>query len=95
VEKKVPEGFNFNHCRNWIKLNPSGTNGTSEWHFLNSYLPAIDPPTRVTSCGKRRKYVRVGSTAASLPPTFPPEATRIGLSKWHSCPRDLTAFKGL
>ena len=47
---------------------------------------AIDPPTRVTSYGKRREYVRVGSTAASLPPTFPPEATRIGLSKCHSPP---------
>jgi hypothetical protein len=55
-----------------------------EWRLLNSYRRAIDPPTRVTSCGKRREYVRVGSTAASVPPTFPPEATRIGLSKWHS-----------
>ena len=44
---------------------------------------AIDPPTRVTSSGKRREYVRVGSTAASLPPTFPTEATRVGLNKCH------------
>ena len=27
------------------------------------------------------EYVRVGSTATSLPPTFPTEATRIGLRK--------------
>jgi hypothetical protein len=51
---------------------------------FNSYRRAIDPPTRVTSSGKRREYVRVSSTAASLPPTFPPEATRIGLSKCYS-----------
>jgi hypothetical protein len=55
-----------------------------ECRLLNSYRRAIDPPTRVTSCGKRRDYVRVGSTAVSLPPTFPPEATRIGVSKCHS-----------
>jgi hypothetical protein len=55
-----------------------------EWHLLNSYPRAIDPPTRVASCGKRREYVRVGSTAAFLPPIFPTEATRIGLSKCHS-----------
>jgi hypothetical protein len=52
----------------------------TEWHLLISYRRAIDRPTQVTSSGKRREYVRVGSTAAFLPPTFPPEATRIGLS---------------
>jgi hypothetical protein len=63
----------------------------SEWHLLNSYRRAIDSPTRVTSSAKRREYVRVGSTAASLPPTFPPEAICIGLSKCHSAVSGLLA----
>jgi hypothetical protein len=41
-----------------------------EWYLLNSYRRAINPPTGVTSCGKRREYVLVGSTVASLAPTF-------------------------
>jgi hypothetical protein len=63
-----------------------------ERHLLNSYRRAIDPPTRVTSAGKRCEYIRVRSTATSLPPTFPPEATRIGLSQRHSPHPDLLIF---
>jgi hypothetical protein len=39
----------------------------------------------VISYEKRREYVPVGSTAASMPPTFSPETTGISLSKRH-CP---------
>jgi hypothetical protein len=41
-------------------------------------------PTPVISSGRRREYIPVGSTAASLPPTLPTETTAIGLSKCHS-----------
>jgi hypothetical protein len=37
----------------------------------------------VISSEKRREYVLVGSTAASMPPTFSPETTGISLSKRH------------
>jgi hypothetical protein len=37
----------------------------------------------VISSEKRREYVLVGSTAASMPPTFSPETTEISLSKRH------------
>jgi hypothetical protein len=50
--------------------------------FLPENLP-LGPPTRAISSGKRRQYVHVGSTVASMPPTFPPETTRIGLSQCH------------
>jgi hypothetical protein len=56
----------------------------SEKHLINSYRQAIDPPTPVTSSGKHREYVHLGSTAGSLPPTFPPKAARIGLSTCDS-----------
>jgi hypothetical protein len=39
----------------------------------------------IVSSEKRREYVPVGSTAASMPPTFSPETTEISLSKCH-CP---------
>ena len=39
----------------------------------------------IISCAKRREYVPVGSTAASVPPTFSPETTGISSSKCH-CP---------
>ncbi len=48
--------------------------------LTNGYPWAIELPTRVISSGKRREYVPVGSTAPSLPPTFPTETPRIGLS---------------
>jgi cytochrome c peroxidase len=37
----------------------------------------------IISSGKRREYVPVGSTAASMPPTFSPETTEISLNKCH------------
>jgi hypothetical protein len=37
----------------------------------------------IISSGKGREYVPVGSTAASMPPTFSPETTEISVSKWH------------
>jgi hypothetical protein len=74
----------FNCQQKKIAFIRTRKNFRHEWHLLNSYRRAIDSPTRVTSCGKRREYVRVGSTAASLPPTFPPEATPVGISKRHS-----------
>jgi hypothetical protein len=39
----------------------------------------------IISSGKRREYVPVGSTAASMPPTFSPETTEISLSRWVKC----------
>jgi hypothetical protein len=33
----------------------------------------------IISSGKRREYVPVGSTAASMPPTFSPETTEFSL----------------
>ena len=84
LDIKVTEGFfqpvQHGSLLRWLKP------PRHEWHLLNSHRRAIDPPTRVTSSGKHREYVPVGSTAASLPPTFPPEATRIGLSRRHSPP---------
>ena len=62
----------------------TGVYPLTKWHLLNSYRRAIDRPIRVTFSGKRHEYVHVGSTAASLPPTFPPQATRIGFSECHS-----------
>ena len=41
-------------------------------------------PIPVVSYGRRREYVPVGSTAASVPPTLPPQTTGIGLSQHHS-----------
>jgi hypothetical protein len=40
----------------------------------------------IVSSEKRREYVPVGSTAASMPPTFSPETTEISLSKCHFAP---------
>jgi hypothetical protein len=37
----------------------------------------------VISSEKGREYVPVGSTVASMPPTFSPETTEVGLSKRH------------
>jgi hypothetical protein len=39
------------------------------------------PMIPIISSGKRREYVPVGSTAASMPPTFSPETTEISVSK--------------
>ena len=83
--EQVPEGLNGDHSENVVKENAL----RHEWHLLNSYRRAIDLPTRVISSGKRREYVPVGSRAPSLAPTFPPETTRIGLSKCHSPPAPL------
>ena len=38
----------------------------------------------IISCEKRREYVPVGSTAASMPPSFSPETTGISLSQCFS-----------